>query len=76
METETHHQQVREYIDHLATKEELGIEEVDRHSPVEPAKPVANIPLTGVSVPPLDGITVVVEQATLGSWRKWKKDYK
>jgi hypothetical protein len=76
---ETHNQPAREkiceQIDHLATDKELGIEEIDRKQrlPAEPAKPVADIPLTGVSVCPLDGIIVVEEPETPGELVKMEK---
>ena len=59
---EVHHHQT-DYINHLSTEEELGIEEIDWTptkliSPAGPAEP-AGIPLTGVSVSPLDGVTAV-----------------
>jgi len=83
---QTHNQPAREgceYIEHLATDEELDIEEIvceetdkkqnDRSSPVEPAKPVADIPLTGVPVCSLDGIVVVGEWGTLEAGENGKK---
>jgi hypothetical protein len=62
----------RNIIDHLSTDEELGIEEIPRkkHLPADPAKPVVDIPLTGVSVCPLDGIVVVGEAPGSGEHGK------
>jgi hypothetical protein len=71
---ETHNQPrtgARNLIDHLSTDEELGIKEIPKHLPVDPAKsPVADIPLTGVSVSPLDGIVVVGEAPEAGEHGK------
>ena len=76
--TQSAHEQAPEYVDHLATDEELGIEEIDRkqvnrNSPATPARPEADAPLTGVSVSPLDGIVVVGNEDASGAGKNGKK---
>lgn len=65
-------------IDHLSTNHELGIEEIvrkeDQCLPVGSGRPATkNIPLTGVSVSPLDGVVVVGEMDVPGAGEHGKK---
>jgi hypothetical protein len=64
------------FIENLATERELGIEEIDRkksrYLPEEPARPVTDVPLTGMSVSPFDGV-VVVEMDVPGAGENGEK---